>query len=382
MRASRHSTAIVGADGRRTSLTANSNSCLIQVFETGASLPGARRPHAQASSRPPRRRARHRRRRLLRPPGPRDHADPHRPRHDQRRHRQLADRRPDRPTAREGRRRRSRRIKSWPSSCPTNCGRTARITRTRPRARRRRSRRTRRRCASSSSRPRTRFARPRRRCLGGSAAGLGERRSRERAPDVPARAGSLEVRRRVAGAVRFREDVVRRDEGARAVARQAGGCRARGGRDREVQRRAGVDAAQPADRQPAAAGRGVRAAAEGRRSPALHGGPRAAGRHRRRPRRARGRGRDGRPADRHAHQPGRSVGARGRRGDVHRPHQARRPHDGPPAVGRRARGHRVLPQRGRRICHAARRQPHEARHQDVRDPACAWTTAIAGSPWA
>ena len=32
-------------------------------------------------------------------------------------------------------------------------------------------------------------------------------------------------------------------------------------------------------------------------------------------------------------------------------------------------GHRLLPRRRRRLRHPARRQPHQARHQDVRDPA-------------
>ena len=42
------------------------------------------------------------------------------------------------------------------------------------------------------------------------------------------------------------------------------------------------------------------------------------------------------PAGRHARQPRRPVGAGRRRGDLHRPRAPRRPHDGPPAVGRRS----------------------------------------------
>ena len=42
---------------------------------------------------------------------------------------------------------------------------------------------------------------------------------------------------------------------------------------------------------------------------------------------------------------------------------------GAPAVGRRAPGHGVLSRRRRRLRDAARRQPHQARHQDVRGPA-------------
>ena len=48
--------------------------------------------------------------------------------------------------------------------------------------------------------------------------------------------------------------------------------------------------------------------------------------------------------------------------------------------GRRARGHGVLSRRRRRLRDAARRQPHQARHQDVRDPPARATTRIAGSP--
>ena len=51
---------------------------------------------------------------------------------------------------------------------------------------------------------------------------------------------------------------------------------------------------------------------------------------------------------------------------------------GPAAVGRRARGHGVLSRRRRGVRDAARRQPHQARHQDVRDPAARATTRIAG----
>ena len=67
-------------------------------------------------------------------------------------------------------------------------------------------------------------------------------------------------------------------------------------------------------------------------------------------------------------QPGRPLGPRRRRGDLHRPHPPRRHADRPPAVGRRARGDGLLPRRRRRLRHAARRQPDQARHQDVRGP--------------
>ena len=40
----------------------------------------------------------------------------------------------------------------------------------------------------------------------------------------------------------------------------------------------------------------------------------------------------------------------------------------------------VLPRRRRRLRHAARRQPHQARHPDLRDPPEASTTPTAGSP--
>ena len=46
---------------------------------------------------------------------------------------------------------------------------------------------------------------------------------------------------------------------------------------------------------------------------------------------------DAGPADRHADRPRRPLGARRRRGELHRPHPARRHAHRPPAVGRRAR---------------------------------------------
>src|SRR5258705_353521 len=59
---------------------------------------------------------------------------------------------------------------------------------------------------------------------------------------------------------------------------------------------------------------------------------RADRRHRRRACRARRRGRDAGPADRHADQPGRPLGARQRRGDLHRSRPRRRQAEGAPAI--------------------------------------------------
>src|SRR5262249_20495952 len=88
-----------------------------------------------------------------------------------------------------------------------------------------------------------------------------------------------------------------------------------------------------------------------------------------RARRPPGRGGDRRPADRVADQPRRPVGARRRRGDLHRSRASGRPADGAAAVGRRAAGRGVLPRRGCGVRHAAGREPHQARHQDVRGAA-------------
>ena len=71
---------------------------------------------------------------------------------------------------------------------------------------------------------------------------------------------------------------------------------------------------------------------------------------------ARRRGRQPRAADRHADQPRRPLGARRRRGDLHRPRAPRRQADGPPAVRRRARGRR---------CSTAASTPAFATQRDV-----------------
>ena len=84
--------------------------------------------------------------------------------------------------------------------------------------------------------------------------------------------------------------------------------------------------------------------------------------------RAARRGRDPRATGRHHHQSRRSLGPRRSRGNLHRPCPQRRHADGAAPVRGRAAGKGVLSRRRRRLRDAARRQPHEARHQDVRDP--------------
>ena len=101
---------------------------------------------------------------------------------------------------------------------------------------------------------------------------------------------------------------------------------------------------------------------------------------RRRARRARRRVREPGPAHRDPRQSRRPLGARRRRRDLHRPRPHRRHAHGAAALGRRAPRHRLLPRRRRRLRHPARREPHQARHQDLRDPAAASTTTTARSP--
>ena len=120
----------------------------------------------------------------------------------------------------------------------------------------------------------------------------------------------------------------------------------------------------------AAAGRAAAQAEKADVRLGLHRNPRADRRHRRRargPRRAKSSS-AGQPIVTLIN-PGRSLGARRRRGDatsiavrigdtltVRLPSGEERAGDG------------LLPRRRRRLRHAARRQPHQARHQDLRDP--------------
>ena len=164
------------------------------------------------------------------------------------------------------------------------------------------------------------------------------------------------------------------------IARQAdrGAARRRGART--IERGPGVRSAAASSatnqKQQAAA---AAAARQGRRQARLHRASRADRRHRRRARRAHRRGRDPGPADRHADQSGRSVGARQRRRDLHRSRPRGRQADGPPAVRRRARRHGLLPRRrSRRSPRSATSAARSATSRRSRS-GCAWTTAIAAS---
>ena len=89
---------------------------------------------------------------------------------------------------------------------------------------------------------------------------------------------------------------------------------------------------------------------------------------------------DAGPADRDADQPGRPVGPRRRRGDLHRSRAARRQADRPPALRRRARRARCSTAASTR---RSRRSATSAGPSATSRPSrsgCASTTRIAGSP--
>ena len=212
------------------------------------------------------------------------------------------------------------------------------------------------------------------------AAGRRGRQPRERAARVRADARPLRARRRAHAGARSGADRVRCGAGAGRRAQEAGGCAALRRRAGAIERRAGRRSAAARCRRCScqqAAANAQRTKADVRLAYTEIHAPidgivdvRAV--------------RVGEvvtpgPAGRDAHQPGRPLGARRRRGDLHRRRAAGRQADGPAAVGRRARGDGVLP---RRRCRRSPRSATSAAPSATSRPsrsACASTTATAGS---
>ena len=329
-----------------------SNNCFIQVFETRHEKSAVVLLVLLVARR---RRRRHLR---LRQSSAR-RAGAHRHRHHQRRHRQPADRRPDRPAAGQRRRRGQEGPAARGHRARRAAGRERLLRAERRRAVARRSASAKRRCGFRSGRPTTRSARPSRRSPSTEAqVERGRGRARERAADLRRARRTCRSRassRRRSSTRRARRSTRRRrklDALKRQVeAQRAAVALARSNAEQIAVRRSQVQAnAAHAGRRPprSSAKADVRLAYTEIHAP-IDGivDVRAA---------RVGRSRHARPADRDADQPRRPLGARRRRGDLHRSRAHRRHADGPPAVGRRAR---------RARCSTAASTPAFATQRDV-----------------